>query len=1157
MPAVVTVSIGGGSGLGMGETGSAVGSAWVNAGSAREPAGWVKARGSTVAAATAVSLAGDGSNLYSDVSNLGEPIAEQDVLTQQQQGKKSGAAAAAAAAGGKGSVDKGREVRDDGESEGGREMVGLEGVLERMRRAVRIESLAEGAHVHVTGVQSLMGMEGTWQLLVSPAGGRFVESFVGRHIWSVSGFAGQSDTSESDTESSASSSSSSDLISDSSSDSLSDDALEDSVCRPEIQSTVWDVDTAGRVSSLDLDDHEVYLLSVWLRSSLWLLPPVASSALEIRAVGGEEEIGEGGLVVGIPNGMRMEIDAHVAADDRVILAINLIGREVIMYVAVHRSDWLPRVAVVKAYGALETFTFTQWAPVAPDCPFLLPATVHRSTSAGAQQSFSSARTSLLPPGPAHILLHEKEASDSEFNEASEEASPFSFSYDIPGSQTVPSPLSCFPEASFDESAPAEVELFQSNSGHLLVRPRINGQDVGAQPTTHHPSLSHLSLLPHTPCPACSYFILDSGASCFTIEPAVADGLGLSSFGCVHTVTVHGPAECAFRRADSVQLGPLSIANALFVDVSETTVAHGEMSVMRHGCVHTVTVHGPAECAFRRADSAQLGPLSIDNALFVYVGGAALVQGVKPAVGIYGYAGGRSSAGAGVEAGGGDLRLRCVQTRRCARAGEKACEGCEGHARGRQGILRLYKPQETPDAPKASSNATAGSTENGRSGEADRSETGLVQSAAAFADGSAANAPVPPGVAMAQRRGRGGARGGGGAGGRAGGGVAVVSAALVGGHPSMPDLGENIYWEPLRMLGSVPHIAISFQEHWDSPPTYCVPSHPPLASRTPLSIYACWAACLTSPSPSKSTGTRLPTPASSPRHGSSRGGHNIQHSLCHLVPPNPFLLLSPLTTPLPPSHPHQPLRMLGSVPHIAISFQEHWDSPPQSGLFLLDTGAGGVDIIFNALFCHLFPPNPFLLLSPLTTPLPPSHPHQPLRMLGSVPHIAISFQEHWDSPPHSGLFLLDTGAAGVDIIFNARAVERCQLGRRAKGGDSWLKGMGGAGGGGGGGQQMTVTLIGAAGVDIIFNARAVERCQLGRRAKGGDSWLKGMGGAGGRGGGGQQMTLSVLTALTPSLPATRSHPMQERQGNLAVVRQGNLAVVTVAGQQLKNVSALFS
>ncbi|CAI7776625.1 unnamed protein product [Closterium sp. NIES-53] len=391
MSAVVTASIGGGWGLGMGEAGSAVGSAWGHAGSEREPAGWVKARGSTVAAATAVSLAGDGSNLYSDVSNLGEPIVEQDVLNQQQQGEMeqgNGGAAAAAAAGVRGAVE--RESRGGGEVEEGRESVELEGVLERMRRAVRIECLAEGAHVHVTGVQSLMGMEGMWQLLVSPAGGRFVESFVGRHIWSVSGFAGQSDTSESDTESSVASTSSSDIISDSlsdtSSDSLSNDALEDSVCRPEIQSTVWDVDTAGRVSSLDLDDHEVYLLSVWLRSSLWLLPPVASSALDIRAVGGEEEIGEGGSVVGIPNGMRMEIDAHVAADDRVVLAINLIGREVMMYVAVHRSDWLPRVAVVKAYGALETFTFTQWAPVAVQlwwCGMVVVAVVQQRASAGA------------------------------------------------------------------------------------------------------------------------------------------------------------------------------------------------------------------------------------------------------------------------------------------------------------------------------------------------------------------------------------------------------------------------------------------------------------------------------------------------------------------------------------------------------------------------------------------------------------------------------------------------------------------------------------------------------------------------------------------------------------------------------------------------------
>ncbi|GJP43425.1 hypothetical protein CLOM_g2886 [Closterium sp. NIES-68] len=802
VPVALTVTITEGWGLGLGEAGSVAGSgrgsAWGRAGSAGKPAGWVNGRKGTVAAAAAVSLAGDG-------SNLDKPMIASEMLTQQKQEQEQ-EQGRDGAAGAKGVVEG--ESKGGGESGGGRESVGVEEVLERMRSAVRIECLAADMHVHVTGVQSLMGMEGTWQLLVSPAGGRFVESFVGRHIWSVSGFAGQSETSESDSKSSIS-------------DAGSWNADGDKDCNP-VCNTVWDIDTAGRVSALDLDDHEVYLLSVWLRSSLWLLPPVASSALDIRIVGDGEGAGEegregqrkgegeeeGDKVMGaeregscvIPNGMRMEIDAHVAAQDRVILAMNLTGREVTMYVAVHRSDWLPRVAVVKAYGALETFTFSLWAPVAPDCEFLLPATVHRETSAGAQQTFSAARTSVLPPGQAHIVLREREGiaapgvtaaaaggfvcADGAADGPSEESTartedsyrmPFAFSYHMPATRTVPSPLSSCPEASFDESAAAEVDLYQSNSGHLLVRPLINGQDVG-------------------------YFILDSGASCFTIEPAVADSLGLASFGCVHTVTVHGPAECAFRRADSVQLGPLHIANALFVDV----------------------------------------------------GGAALVQGVKPVVGICGY----------------DVFRHAV---------------VHVQARGRKGTLRLYKPQETePSAPEPRASSTAAGSTESRTGKPSRGESGPERPA----DG-----PVPPGVAMAQRRGRGG-----GAGGRTGGGVAVVSAALVGGHPSVPDLGAKIYWEPIRMLGS-------------------------------------------------------------------------------------------------------------------------------------------------------------------------------------VPHITITFQEHWDSPQQQGLFLLDTGAAGVDIIFNSRAVQRCQLGTRAKGGDSWLKGMGGAGGGGDG-QQMTV-------------------------------------------------------------------------------RQGNLAIVTIAGQQLKNVAALFS
>jgi hypothetical protein len=40
----------------------------------------------------------------------------------------------------------------------------------------------------------------------------------------------------------------------------------------------------------------------------------------------------------------------------------------------------------------------------------------------------------------------------------------------------------------------------------------------------------------------------------------------------------------------------------------------------------------------------------------------------------------------------------------------------------------------------------------------------------------------------------------------------------------------------------------------------------------------------------------------------------------------------------------------------------------------------------------------------------------MRMLENVPHVSATFNGH------SALFLLDTGAGGVDVIFHGRAVE---------------------------------------------------------------------------------------------------------------------------------------
>lgn len=64
------------------------------------------------------------------------------------------------------------------------------------------------------------------------------------------------------------------------------------------------------------------------------------------------------------------------------------------------------------------------------------------------------------------------------------------------------------DAAFLAEASNAVPAWFTPSGHVLVKPSINGQEVGL-------------------------FILDTGASCFVIEPAVAERLHLPGFGGLH------------------------------------------------------------------------------------------------------------------------------------------------------------------------------------------------------------------------------------------------------------------------------------------------------------------------------------------------------------------------------------------------------------------------------------------------------------------------------------------------------------------------------------------------------------------------------------------------------------------------------------------------
>lgn len=97
------------------------------------------------------------------------------------------------------------------------------------------------------------------------------------------------------------------------------------------------------------------------------------------------------------------------------------------------------------------------------------------------------------------------------------------------------------DVAFDPSVPASVECRRAVTGHVLVHPRVNGQDVG-------------------------WFILDSGADSMVIDQGVADSLGLSKVGELPLVGVGGVVKAPFRPVGEFQLGPETLRGVPFVEL---------------------------------------------------------------------------------------------------------------------------------------------------------------------------------------------------------------------------------------------------------------------------------------------------------------------------------------------------------------------------------------------------------------------------------------------------------------------------------------------------------------------------------------------------------------------------------------------------------------
>ena len=102
---------------------------------------------------------------------------------------------------------------------------------------------------------------------------------------------------------------------------------------------------------------------------------------------------------------------------------------------------------------------------------------------------------------------------------------------------------------FDAKKRPEVNIEEAKSSHVLVRPLIDGVDVGP-------------------------FILDTGASGAVISGAAAERLNLRKFGEVWVSGVAGKVPCNFRRGDTLELGPITIDAPVFMEMSVGGIVSG-------------------------------------------------------------------------------------------------------------------------------------------------------------------------------------------------------------------------------------------------------------------------------------------------------------------------------------------------------------------------------------------------------------------------------------------------------------------------------------------------------------------------------------------------------------------------------------------------------
>lgn len=269
----------------------------------------------------------------------------------------------------------------------------------------------------------------------------------------------------------------------------------------------WYADNAGRVIALELDDTEICQLAVFVRTGFWLTAK-GQDQFDIQ-IEGENSF----------EALKQQIG-------ELVLAIHFKDKKVMARITIDACQWLPVSMEMNVLGQIDRWEYKDWRAVALgfDCKF--PYSCVHYPAGGGRDSYNVNYSTM----------------NSEGSKTREDQVEMDCLYALPKALLIPRYNKYYPQASLEIGSPPDVKMIRARSGQLLVRPLVDGKDIG-------------------------YFVLDTGANGLSICPKNAEQLNMEAFGELFITGFDGQVKSRFRRGKTFELGPLKIKSPLFVEVN--------------------------------------------------------------------------------------------------------------------------------------------------------------------------------------------------------------------------------------------------------------------------------------------------------------------------------------------------------------------------------------------------------------------------------------------------------------------------------------------------------------------------------------------------------------------------------------------------------------